>query len=77
MKRRQIISDLWYQFPNGVSSYSECSQCQTRLARSGFTCSECLTTELGDLIGDSDSATALVRATMEYREIEAKVTKHD
>ena len=76
MKRRQIINELWYQANGDSSSYHfACSRCQTRLARSGFTCSACLTTELGDLIGDSDSAIALVRALIEYKDLEKEILR--
>ena len=76
MKRRQIISDIWYQFPGDtVSSHSECSRCQTRLARGGRTCSECLTKELGELIGDPDGAIALVRALIEYKDLEKEILR--
>ena len=75
MKRRQIISDLWYQANEDSSRHFTCSQCQTRLARSGFTCSECLTTELGDLIGDPDDAIALVRALIEYKDLEKEILR--
>ena len=71
MKRRQIINELWYQ-ANGDYHFT-CSQCQTRLARGGRTCSECLTTELGDLIGDPDGAIALVRALIEYKDLEKEI----
>ena len=36
-------------------------------------CYKCLTTELGDLIGDPDDAIALVRALIEYKDLEKEI----
>lgn len=75
MKRRQIISELWAQFPDAVVSWSTCSRCKTRLARGGRVCSACLTKELGELIGDLDDAIALVRALIEYKDLEKEILR--
>ena len=75
MKRRQIINELWAQFQDAEAFYSPCSQCQTRLARGGRVCSECLTKELGELIGDPDDAIALVRALTEYKDLEKEILR--
>jgi len=51
-KAKQLLSDLSYQFPSGISTFSACFNKCGEGARGGRECPDCVTKELGKLVGD-------------------------
>lgn len=48
----RIISDLWYQYPTGVTTFSKCADRGCRnTARGGALCPECVEDALAELVG--------------------------
>ena len=52
----KLISDLRYQYPTGVTTYTPCANGCGRSARGGLTCSQCLEAELAKHIGSAETA---------------------
>ena len=49
---RLLLHDLSYQFPNGVTTFSACLNGCGEGARGGKECPDCLTKQLGELVGE-------------------------
>ena len=71
---RQLLHDMSYQFPNGVTTFSACINGCGEAARGGQECPDCLTKKLGKLVGDDLARRHLV-AMKVYKSLHNKIIK--
>ena len=64
----QLKSDIWYQFPRGVTSVGPCPVCG-KTSRGSNLCIDCLTEKLSDLVG-CEMAEKYIDAIRNLRKIE-------
>jgi hypothetical protein len=69
---RQLLHDLSYQFPNGDTTFSACRNSCGEGARGGMECPDCLTKQLGELVGDDLARRHLV-AMKVYKSLHNKI----
>ena len=69
---RRVLSDLQYQFPNGDTTFSACLHHCGEAARGGVECPDCLTKQLGELVGDDLARRHLV-AMKVYKSLHNKI----
>ena len=69
---RQLLSGLQYQFPNGDTTFSACLHHCGEAARGGGECPDCLTKQLGELVGDDLARRHLV-AMKVYKSLHNKI----
>ena len=69
---RQLLHDLSYQFPNGVTTFSACINGCGEGARGGQECPDCLTKKLGELVG-ADIARRHLVAMKVYKSLHNKI----
>lgn len=63
---RQLLFDIQYQFPNGITTFSLCCNGCDNAARGGGECDKCLTDQLGEIIGN-DLAQRHLEAIKNYK----------
>jgi len=71
-KTRELLNDLNYQFPNGVTTFSACRNGCGEGARGGQECPDCLTKQLGELVGEDLARRHLV-AMKVYKSLHNKI----
>lgn len=49
---KTLLYEMQYQFPGGISTFSACENHCGEGARGGRMCPDCITKELGKLVGD-------------------------
>lgn len=69
---RQLLHDLSYQFPNGDTTFSACLHHCGDAARGGGECPDCLTKQLGELVG-KDLARRHLVAMKVYKSLHNKI----
>ena len=64
---RKAIHSLWREYPDGQSTFSQCSNgCDGQYARGGGECADCKERKLAELVGP-DRALRVRQAIKEYR----------